>query len=214
MQSPKQLKESAFIDKLKNNHYVICPKEILFGYENVTLQEKFAYLYLIQYGLFSIMNGHVDKDGNPIIYASQERLAKDMNVSQPTISRYCKKLEEAGLIAIYSQGNGASNYTTVFPPTYSCMNTEPIHVRIQNNRDSEKRENEKTDGYPSEGSDNKTPIALKTSKKDKARKKAQGASKKGVSEIINEITSRPPKARTQKERAPESSPKVHDRRNW
>ena len=80
------LKNSPFIEQLKEDYYVICPKELLYGYPNLTMQEKLAYLYLIQYGLYSIINRIVDEEGNPIIYASQERLAKDMSVSQSTVS--------------------------------------------------------------------------------------------------------------------------------
>lgn len=210
MQPPKQLKESPFIDQLKNNHYVICPKDILFGFPNVTMQEKFAYLYLIQYGLFSIMNGHVDKAGNPIIYASQERLAKDMNVSQPTVSRYCKKLEEEGLISIHSQGKGASNYTTVYPTTYAQVNTKPIHPRIQYIRDKETVENKNTDATASEVNESNS-FSLKASKKDKAREERKTTTRKAVTDVIGEILSKPPKARTEKPK-PSDKP-IHDRRN-
>lgn len=208
MKQPEQLKDSQFISQLKNDHYVICPKEILFGFPTLTMQQKFAYLYLLQYGLFSIMNGRVDENGNPIIFASQERLAKDMDVSQPTVSRYMKALEKVGLIAIYGD-HGLQNYTTVYPPSYAPMNTEPMHPCIQDIRELETEEKENTDA---EASEELTPaFSLKPSKKDKGR--TVKPIKRKVDDIIGDIIARTPKVKPPKAKPKNKESPAGDRRH-
>lgn len=113
----EKLHDSRFIHNLKSSHYVIMPVDLLFGYDTLTIQEKFFYACLVHYGNISVANGNVTENGQPIVYPAQRRLADEINLSQSTISRYTKSLAAVGLVEINDQGTGRHNWLTLFTPT-------------------------------------------------------------------------------------------------
>lgn len=112
----EKLRDSRFINKLKSSHYIILPVDMLFAYPELTIQEKFFYGCLVHYGNLSVANGNVTKEGHPIVYPSQRRLAEEIEISQPTVSRYTKKLAQVGLVKINEQGAGKHNWVTLYTP--------------------------------------------------------------------------------------------------
>jgi hypothetical protein len=202
-----KLKDSPFIKKLKESHYIILPKEILFGYPELTMQEKLCYGYLVHYGNISIVNNNVDDNGNPIVYPSQTRLSNEMGISQSTVSRYVKKLEASKLVRINDLGNGKNNWVTVLSPGDLCtdesetdaqVNTEPMHGCIQDIRDTKTGESKKTGDVPV------SDKLLKPSKR-------VTQSNQTVQDIISKHMSRQPKPTKPKENP--SGKRVVDARN-
>lgn len=100
-------------------NFVICPTPILLGYPSLSKDAKFFYLHLLRYAMFSIMNGHVDEEGNPQVFARKETLANDLGVSRYTISRYLSELKKHNLCSIVRRGHGRTDLIIVYPPKSS-----------------------------------------------------------------------------------------------
>jgi len=110
-----KLKTSPFIRTMSAGNYVICPYELMVGYRELTNVNKFLYIHLVRFGLMSIINNYIDRNGDPVVFPSQETLSELLNVSQPTISRMLKNLEHEKLISIRHRGQGSQNLITVHP---------------------------------------------------------------------------------------------------
>lgn len=132
MKKPKikdTLSKSPFIDKLKKDYFVITPNALLLAYPDLPDKSKFCFLHLLRYGVISLINGHVDKKGNPVVFIGDGTLAKEMDVSTRTVTRYKKDLKEAGLISVKSRGLKKTALTTLYPPSLEEFKLPEIEAK-------------------------------------------------------------------------------------
>ena len=114
MQITNYYRKYSQLDYIRNNFYKF-PKWL--DYLNISPTAKITYMYLLNRYELSIKNEWIDTEGNIYCYFSRDSLASKMQVSEKTITRSLKILEEENLLINKQQGLGKPNRIYILYPT-------------------------------------------------------------------------------------------------